>query len=289
MKKFVVSIIIFLIIIVLAIGGYFIYSNIMNNKSSDVQTLNEKCLSEIDFLQTSIISMMNSLNNISYTNYRIVSEEIDVSDSEEESSSSGQSGQENQTSTQNRIDSSSVVNNDILSSNSDDISWDELKSERENMYDSWTTILIDLTTLNVNKDNLLKYNNTMDKIVNDFENENKSASLKDLSDLYNLLALYVKDFAPEGNEANVYSVKSNILYAYTYATIDDWNNVKKYISSAKDEFTNILNNQVNNMNNIDEINKAYILINELDEDGNNQNKKVFYVNYRNLMQELENI
>ena len=51
----------------------------------------------------------------------------------------------------------------------------------------------------------------------------------------------------------------------------------------------MLNNQVNNMNNIDEINKSYILINELEEDSNNKNKNVFYVNYRNLMQELENI
>ena len=85
MKKYVVSIIILFIIIVLAIGGFFIYSNIMNNKSSDAQTLNEKGLAEIDYLNTNIITMMNGLNNISYTNYRVVSEEIKVSSAENSS------------------------------------------------------------------------------------------------------------------------------------------------------------------------------------------------------------
>ena len=198
-------------------------------------------------------------------------------------------GQGNTSAGKNTINSSNLENNNILSSDNTDINWNNLKSEVENMYDSWTTILIDLTTLNVNKDNLLKYNSTLDSIVTDFDNEDKSASLLHLADLYNLLTQYIKDFAPDSNKVSVYNAKSNILYAYAYVETDDWDNVKKYIGSAKEEFSNVLNNQVNNMSNIDEINKAYILINELEEDSNNQNKKVFYVNYRNLMQELENI
>ena len=279
MKKYVISIIILLILIVLAIGGFFIYSNIMNNKSNDSINLSEKCMSELEFMDTSIIEMMNGLNNISYTNYRIINEEINVASAE----------QENSTDSKNTINSTSVINNDILSENNNDINWNDLKSEMENMYDSWTTILIDLTTLNVNRDNLLKYNSTMDQIVKDFDNEDKNASLIHLADLYNLLALYIKDFAGDSSQTNVYNVKSNILYAYANIETDNWDNVKKYVNSAQSEFANILNNQVNNMNNIDEINKAYILINELKNDCNEQNKKVFYVNYRNLMQELENI
>lgn len=199
------------------------------------------------------------------------------------------SGKESGSGEKNTINSSNVESNDILSNDNTDIDWNSLKSEVENMYDSWTTILMDLTTLNVNKENLLKYNSTLDSIVNDFDNEDKSASLTHLADLYNLLTLYVKDFAADSNQVSAYNVKSNILYAYAHVENDDWDTVKKYISSAKEEFSNVLNNQVNNVNNMDEINKSYILINELEEDSNNKNKKVFYVNYRNLMQELGNI
>lgn len=198
-------------------------------------------------------------------------------------------GQNSDSEGKSTINSSNVESNNILSSDNTDIDWDSLKSKVENMYDSWTTILIDLTTLNVNKENLLKYNSTLDNIVNDFDKEDKSESLTHLADLYNLLTLYVKDFAADSNQVSVYNVKSNILYAYAYTEKHDWDSVKKYIDNAKTEFSNVLNNQVNNVNNMDEINKAYILINELEEDSNSKNIKVFFVNYRNLMQELENI
>lgn len=289
MKKYVISIIIFFIIILLAIGGYFMYSNIMNNKSNDMKSLQEKSLAEIDFLDTSITSMMNGLNNISYNNYRIVSEEINVTNEQQGNSNESQSAEGSSTNEQSSINSSNVTNNDILLGTNNNVNWDNLKSEIENMYDSWTTILIDLTTLNVNKENLLKFNSTLDQIVKDLDNEDKSASLVHIADLYNLLTLYMKDFAADREETKIYNVKSNILYAYSFVETDEWNNVKTYVGNAKNEFSNILNNQVNNRNNIDEINKAYILINELEEDCNTQNKNVFYVNYRNLMQELENI
>ena len=46
---------------------------------------------------------------------------------------------------------------------------------------------------------------------------------------------------------------------------------------------------MNNINKIDVINKAYILINELEKDTTNKNVKVFLVNYTNLMQELQSL
>ena len=54
-------------------------------------------------------------------------------------------------------------------------------------------------------------------------------------------------------------------------------------------FGNIMNNQVNNINNIDSINKAYVLISGLKEDAVNKTGSIFYINYKNLMQELENM
>ncbi len=289
MKKFTITIIILLILILLSVGGFFIYSYIMNNKSNDLATLNEKCLSEIDYLNANIITMMNKINNISYTNYSIVSEEVSVSSSEEEESTSSQSEQTSETESQNTINSSNVIEDNILSGDNNDVDWNSLKGEIENMYNSWTTILIDLTTLSINKDNLLKYNSVMDQIVEDFDNEDKSSSLIHLADLYNLLALYIKEFSQDSDEISVYNIRSNILYAYAYVESDDWNTAKTYVNTAGEELLNVFNNQVNNINSISEINESYILINELEEDCNSQSKKVFYVNYKNLMQELESI
>ena len=189
----------------------------------------------------------------------------------------------------NIINSSNVELNSILSNNNDEVDWDLVKSDIETMYSTWTTVLMDLTTLNVNKDNLLKYNDTLGKIVDNLENEDKETALVNLADLYNLLTLYIQDFSDDNNNKSLFIVKSNILYAYAYIETDDWDKVNDYVSKAKTEFANIVNGQVYNVSKIDKINKAYILINEVEKNSNEKKKSVFYVNYINLIQELENL
>ena len=189
----------------------------------------------------------------------------------------------------NTINSSNVELNSILSNNNDKVDWDLVKSDIETMYSTWTTVLMDLTTLNVNKDNLLKYNDTLGKIVDNLENEDKETALVNLADLYNLLTLYIQDFSDDSNNKSLFVVKSNILYAYAYIETDDWDKVNDYVSKAKTEFANIVNGQVYNVSKIDKINKAYILINEVEKNSNEKKKSVFYVNYINLIQELENL
>ena len=64
MKKYVITIVLLFIIILISIGGYFIYSNAKTNESNNMDTLKEKANSEVKFLSANIISMMNELNNI---------------------------------------------------------------------------------------------------------------------------------------------------------------------------------------------------------------------------------
>ena len=279
MKKYVITIVLLFIIILISIGGYFIYSNAKTNESNNMDTLKEKANSEIKFLSANIISMMNELNNISYSKFEIVKEKIEVSNTD----------QENNIEEDSTINSSNVVTNNILSADKNKIDWNNLKSEIENMYSAWPTIIMDLTTLNVNKDNLLKYNSILDQITKDFENEDKESSLIHLADLHNLLGLYIKEFESDNKEVSVLNVKTNILYSYSFVSMEAWDKVIEYMAKAKKEFSNIINNQINNVNDIDVINKSYILINELEKNSNNKDKNIFYINYINLMQELENI
>lgn len=279
MKKYIITIVILFAIILLSISGYFIYSNAKTNESNSVDTLKSKGVSEIEYLSLDIISMMNQINNISYSNFKIVNEEIPNSNE----------SQENSVDTENTISSSKIESNGILTNDNSKTDWKLLKSKIENMYSTWSTVMMDLSTLNVNKDNLTKYNNILDEITKSFEKEDKKTSLTHLADLHNLLSLYIKDFSDDSQKISLFNVKSYILYAYSYSEQDNWKKVTECISKAKQEFSNILNNQINNVNDIDVINKAYILINELEKNGKNKDKNIFYINYSNLMQEIENI
>lgn len=275
MKKYIITIVTLFAIILLSIGGYFLYSNAKTKESSSTTTLQAKSMSEINYLSTEIIEMMNGLNNISFSNFEIQNKTI-------EAESSG-----NETASENSIDTSVMQFDNILTSDNNDINWEDLKGRVENMYSTWTTVLIDLTTLNVNRDNLLKYNSLLDDIVLEMEKEDKKQTLIKLADLYQLLAQYVNDVSQDSTVKSIFATKSNVLYAYAMVGNEDWNKVREYVSIAKQEFSNNLTNPVENMANFDSMNKAYILLNELAEDSNREEEKIFYINYRSLIQELE--
>lgn len=280
MKKYIITIIILFILILLSICGYFVYANMKTNESGSSENINEKALSEIEYLNNEIIDIMNSLNNITYTDFAIENKDIEIS---EESS-------ENTVSTdENSIDTSSMEIENTIKQNDKEIDWNIINEKIENIYSSWTTVLMDLTTLNVNKDNLLKFNDLTDELIGNIKDEDKTRCLYNCAELYNLLTLYIGDFSNDENIKAIYNTKSNILYAYAIIENDDWNTAGDYISNAKNEFNKIMNDQINNIINIDTINKGYILINELSDDTNKNNKDTFYINYKQLMQELDNI
>lgn len=293
MKKYIITIVTLFLIIIISVGGFFAFGNAKTNESNNVETLKSKATSEIEYLSSNIISIMNDINNISYSNYKLVNEEIDEGQSESDSNSNSNSGSEGEQSNsvgqENTIKSSSMIATNILSGDSTETNWDNLNNKVQEMYSSWTTIMMDLSSLNVNKDNLLQFNDKLDEITQNLLAKDKSKSLISLGDLYNLITLYIQDFSNDSEKINIFKVRSNILYSYAYTQSEDWAKVGEYISKAKQDYSNILNSQVNNINKIDVINKAYILINELEKDTTNKNVKVFLVNYTNLMQELQSL
>lgn len=275
MKKYIITILTLFFIIILSITGYFVYGSIKENKANDISTLKAKCEAEINYIGNNIILIMNEVNNISNTNTQIVSEEIEKNSNSEENSKITMS---------NAVATSILERNDI-----DKVNWNSIEIKVQELYSAWTSILIDLSTLNVNKENLLEFNDILDKISKSIEDKNKLETLANSADLYNLLAKYALDFYNDTNKTSLLNTKSCILYSYAEMERENWSEAKNYISKAKNEFANVLNNQVNNINRIDIINKAYILINELEEDSNNMDRKIFLINYSNLIQELQSI
>lgn len=298
MKKYIITIIILFTIIFLSIGGYFVYANIKNNESNSMEIMQEKCTSEIEYLSSNIISIMNEINGISYSSYKIINKEIPASDSgsdsgsnsESNSSSSQSSSKEGSSkSKENKINTSSIVSDNILNSEQNKINWKEINNKTQEIYSSWTTIMMDLTTLNVNKDNLLKFNTLLDSLAKSIEDKDKAKCLINSANLFNLITLYIQDFSDDNEKINVYSVKSNILFSYAYSESENWKKVGEYIKRAKEDFSSLQNNQLDNIDKIDIINKSYILLNELEQDYENKEKNLFLVNYSNLMQELNEL
>ena len=82
-----------------------------NNEANEYAILTEKAEGEITYLDSSIIQLMNNLNNISYSRYQVTIKEINESEQQNNSSSDKEnSGNGEQTSQQGSQSSSSEQN-----------------------------------------------------------------------------------------------------------------------------------------------------------------------------------
>ena len=302
MKKYIIIIIAVLLGV---FGGVYVYSTNKTPKD-DTSSLKSKADEEISYLARTVILLMNKFNNINYANYKVVEQSVtekkddktDSSSYEESQSQSSNNDEQKSKSNESGKSQSNSINttsinieySSILVNTGDSIDWDYIKKEVEKMYSTWTTVLIDLNSLNVNKDNLLKYTSTLDNVTKALESKHKETAMEELANLYSLLASYMKDYSDNTTNIYILETKSNILYAYALAEYNDkWTQINEKLKLAQASYMNIVNNRSNDKSGTNSINKAYILLNEIQKTTDKADKKVFYINYKNLMQELDAI
>lgn len=167
--------------------------------------------------------------------------------------------------------------------------WKIVKSEIEKLYSSWSTIILDLYKINVNNQDILNFNADLDAATQSIKNENKEASLTALAKLYSYIPKYIVYVSNDVTVTNIYQTKSSILNAYAMVEGNNLAGIKSELSNAEQAFMPIINNINSKTNNQSNINKAYILIKELQASIDNKDKDIFYIKYKNLIQELNNI
>lgn len=310
-KNWLISI--FALIIMVAIISVTVVVTVNNKKTN----LNEKIISEIDYLDKTMIVMVNKLNNLQTsdeihakrTSVEISSQNnimTDSSKSGEEGNSnskgskmggtdsSGNSGSEQ--SAGNTGDSSistekyQIQNNAVLLRNTSNIDWNELQNQAENLYKSWTTITLDLNTMNVTSEDILAYNTNLDNLMISLKEKNKVNSAICLANMYSLIPKYTNEISNDTAKSKLENVKSNIIFAYSIVETNRWDDVLKLLGQAETDLTELMTMK-ENLSTIrkSKINKAYVLLKELIKSSNDKNVDIFYLKYINLMEELDNL
>ncbi len=257
-------------------------------------SLEEKIKSEIEYLDSKIVGMLNKLNNISYQNYKITTEKIELNESsgqEGEQSSSTQKGTESNTSSggetsQNKtINQSEMDHSSILGDNTQNINWTEIKSDIELLHDTWSTIIIDLTQRGINNKYMEEFSKLLDNTTVDIKEENKKESLIGLTDMYSYLTKFLEN---EGDniQKNIKNVKMHIIKAYSLVESENWEQMGTEVNEAIRYYNNIINQTNYAKENSFKVEKTSISLKELQNSLTVKDKNVFYIKYRNLMEQL---
>lgn len=302
---------------ILLIAIFFVFLFKMNHRSED-NKLESKAEQEIRQLEDKIIAMMNNLNKISFSNFVLVEEKVQSSDSNSQEENKGQesSGSGEESSTQSSSNSSNgsnssgdssnsqskdtsnkkentkfeLKNGGILSSTGQEVDWDSIKSNAEILYSTWPTAVVDLHELNVKNEDILNFSTVLDQVTLSAKKEDKTATLNNLASLYAFLPNYRSQISEDDKSIYIDYTRACVLNSYALVEQNKWDEMKVQIVNAIEYFSNIMNRvEENNAQSQSRISKIYILLNELNKSVETKDKDLYYIKYRNVMEELVNL
>ena len=297
MKKYTRIAYIALILIVL-LSGFFMYKVFGKNNSNE--KLDEKTLAEIKYFENEFQKLFNQFNNISFENYKISSKEIKQEENENQTSSSKQDStnsksqdekSQNSEESENSKDNKQYELEEIgILTKDTEIDWKQIKNDVEKIYSSLYQMTLDLYQTSTEQEDISNFNKEFDNLIQAVKEEDKEKSLNELSILYDYLSKFVTNCTTDEKEKTILKTKNYIFKAYTILDKEKWEEINNNINNATQEFTKIITNISNKeTGNQYNINKAYIMINELQNAVTLKDKEVFLIKYKNLLEELQNI
>lgn len=296
MKKYTKFAYIILIVIVLA-SVFFVFKIVKKDNSNE--NIEEKTLSEIKHLESEFQNLFNQLDNISFEKYKISSSEIKQEEKEssnESKDSGGTEGESSDESNSSKGDSEEseakqykIEENGILTKDSE-IDWNQIKNNVERIYVSLYPMTVDLYQIYTNQQDIVNFNKEYDNLIKIVKDEDKQVTLNELSILYDYLPKFVEACTDKEKEKVIIKTKSYIFKAYSVLEEEKWENVSENVDSAIQEFSKIVTNESDRESrNQYTLNKAYVMIKELQNAINLRDKEVFLIKYKNLLEELQNM
>lgn len=299
------------LILLIIICVFFIYKVFAKDGQKDNDTI-AKSLEDIKLLEGKFLNIFNELNNIKFENYQISANEIKKQNNSSKESSEGQgegsssdskggSGNSEESSkteesggSQTKEDSSknteySLKEQGILTQDTE-INWKQIKNDVENLYTPLYNMTLDLYQTNTKQQDIINFNKEYDNLTKAVKNEDKELTLYELSTLYNYLPQFIANCTENTKEVIISKTKDNILKAYSLLEKEQWATIAENINLAAQEFTKLVTDiNSNEKTNQYNINKAYIMINEMQNAVLLKDKQIFLIKYKNVIEELENI
>lgn len=264
------------------------------NSNKQNKSLEQKANTEISYIDSELISIANELNNINYANYKLDVQEIQIQAAESEDSKSEQGSDKQESEGKNSKESGkeeekngkifAMKANNILGKESE-IDWDNLKSKIETFYSTWNTIERDLKELGVSEELLSEFERNLDFTAIAIKNEDKNQTLEGVINLYKQLPEFLGTYGLD-KEKNVLESKYSLLVCYRYADLEDWEQLKNSISDLKMSVSNISGQKSEYKGKEVNISNSTTIVNEMSSSSDLKEKDIFFIKYKNLMQEL---
>lgn len=281
-----------ILITVVIILSYIVYSNANINENSNVD-INDKVLSEIKYIETTLVDIINDMYNLNDENYEVLANDVTVDNND---SSEEQSNQEDENDNEEDVDNQEIssnieyelINNSTILA-SEEIDWESAKQTIELIYTSIPTITLDLYEIGISSENITEFNNLLDELTININSQNKQDVMYKIADIYKYIPVFLENTNESYVDKKIIEAKLNIIISFSKLESNNWEEINIYIQKADDILYELMLKNDLEENDVNLINKLYIMINELQNTVNLQDENIFLIKYKNLVDEMENI
>lgn len=268
------------------------------SSNEDQEELKKKTSSQISYIESTLSKLTNGVLLLEYN----ASDDEKLQKKENNNGENAESGNSSQNSSQssgktmdskNQSEDQGTKDNntsgDVEQENSSanvSLDWDKVNDKLEDVYSSWSVLAIDLNKLNIDNSEILGFGKVVDDVKISIQAKNEPGLLVALTNLYSYIPKYISSYTEDSFEVAKKNMKYYIISTGTLVKNDNWEEATKQIEVAEGEYVKLMNNVNYASNNSYNMNKIYILLEETKNSMQYNNKDIFFLKYKALIEEL---
>ena len=166
------------------------------------------------------------------------------------------------------------------------IDWDGMYKESEKITESWSTVVLDLSKLNISKEQINGLGQDLSNLVISISSENLSDVFNYLYSAYSRLPEIKKLYSENDVEIKKLEFKKSVVFAYKQAEEGDFESSKNEIQNASNKYNDMMNDVNYSKENAYNLNKVFVEIEELKSAINLENLPLIRIRFVNFIEEI---
>ena len=166
------------------------------------------------------------------------------------------------------------------------IDWESIKNDEKNLLNSLDTIVLDLSEVNVKNEDIIKLSDEINTLIIVTSEENEIQMISKLKDIYALIPNILQNFEKDQNIINKKRVRSLIISCYSSVVQEKWEDAKIEMNNLENKYKEMMNDLNYAENNSYNLNSVYVLIEELKNAIEIQNREIVNLKYINLIEKI---
>lgn len=165
-----------------------------------------------------------------------------------------------------------------------EINWEDISKEVKEINISIDSIIQDLSELDISNEDILALRNEVNSLIISAGNKDEYSLLQRASYLYSLLPNYLEKYSDDKNQVDVMKLKSLVLSSFVQANFLEWDTAKETIILAEAKYNEMMNNVDYMREYSHNLNKVYVLVEELKNAIELQEVELVKVKYINFIE-----